>query len=222
MYNQRLYARVIFRKTGLLRFLGHLDVHRSFDRAIRRAKLPVEYSHGFSPHSLISFAMPLPVGVAGENELCAIDITGQWDPMAIYKALSRQLPAELGIVGVQVLARPKRSPFADLQLADYRAEICNIEPEKLQEAIEVLLQQDELIIHRQTKSKELDLNLRPRIYGLQVRNSNVLMRLGLTTEDLAKPDEVLWLLRQQLGEELQVRCLTRTAFWDLGQTPAEL
>src|SRR5664279_1928804 len=99
---ERAYARVIFRKTGLLRFLGHLDVLRTFDRAVRRAKLPVEYSQGFSPHAHLSFAMPLPVGVIGERELCAIDLASDWQPVAILKGLSRQLPQDLGIVEAQV------------------------------------------------------------------------------------------------------------------------
>lgn len=222
MLNQRVYARITFRKTGLLRFLGHLDVLRTFDRAIRRAKLPIEYSQGFSPHALLSFAMPLPVGIAGEGELCAVDLAVQWDPMAISKALSRQLPADLGVVGVQVLPRPKRSPFADLQRADYRAEFAGVTAEELQRVVDALGQQSELIVHRRTKSRELDLDLRDRIHGLQVRDSAVFMRLGLTDEDLGKPEEVLWLLRRESRQELKLECLTRVALWDQGQTPTEL
>jgi radical SAM-linked protein len=212
----RAYARVAFRKTGLLRFLGHLDVLRTFDRAVRRAKLPVEYSQGFSPHAHLSFAMPLPLGVAGERELCAIDLVSDWQPIAIMKGLSRQLPPDLGIVEAQVLPRTKRSPFADLIAADYRAEIAGVEPQKLQEAVETLLQRDELIIHRTTKSRELDIDLRGRIKELRSEDNSLFMRLGLTDDDLAKPDEVLRLLTQEMGP-LQVQCLTRTALWDQGE-----
>lgn len=212
----RAYARVTFRKTGLLRFLGHLDVLRTFDRAVRRAKLPVEYSQGFSPHAHLSFAMPLPLGVAGEGELCAIDLVSDWQPIAIMKGLARQLPPDLGIVEAQVLPRTKRSPFADLIAADYRAEIAGVEPQKLQEAVETLLQRDELMIHRTTKSRELDIDLRGRIKDLHTEDNSLFMRLGLTDEDLAKPDEVLRLLSQEMGP-LQVQCLTRTALWDQGE-----
>ncbi|MHB8993790.1 MAG: TIGR03936 family radical SAM-associated protein [Armatimonadota bacterium] len=212
----RAYARVTFRKTGLLRFLGHLDVLRTFDRAVRRAKLPVEYSQGFSPHAHLSFAMPLPLGVAGERELCAIDLVSDWQPIAIMKGLARQLPPDLGIVEAQVLPRTKRSPFADLIAADYRAEIAGLEPQKLQEAVERLLQRDELMIHRTTKSRELDIDLRGRIKELRSEDNSLFMRLGLTDEDLAKPDEVLRLLTEETGP-LQVQCLTRTALWDQGE-----
>lgn len=212
----RAYARIVFRKTGLLRFLGHLDVLRTFDRAIRRAKLPVEYSQGFSPHAHLSFAMPLPVGMIGERELCAIDLVSDWQPVAILKGLSRQLPPDLGIVEAQVLPRVKRSPFADLVAADYRAEIADVEPQRLEDAVAALLQRDELIIHRTTKSRELDIDLRSRIKVLRVEDGALFMRLGLTDQDLAKPDEVLRLLTQEIGP-VQVQCLARTALWDQGE-----
>lgn len=212
----RAYARIVFRKTGLLRFLGHLDVMRTFDRAIRRAKLPVEYSQGFSPHAHLSFAMPLPVGVMGERELCAIDLASEWQPVAILKGLSRQLPHDLGIVEAQVLPRTKRSPFADLVAADYRAEVAGLAPGQLTEAVQALGQREELIIHRTTKSRELDIDLRSRIKQLRAEDGTLFMRLGLTDQDLAKPDEVLRLLAQETGP-LQVQCLSRTALWLQGE-----
>lgn len=222
MLKDRAYARVTYRKTGLLRFLGHLDVVRTFDRAIRRAKLPVEYSQGFSPHALISFAMPLPVGVAGERELCAIELAADWQAQAVFKSLARQLPPDLGVVEAQILPLPKRSPFADLVAADYRAEITEITPERLQEAVAAFNSRAELIVHRTTKSRELDLDLRGRIKSLSVAANGLHMRLGLTNEDLAKPEEVIWLLSQELGQPLQVRCLSRTALWDHDEKPAPL
>ena len=214
MLSSRAYARIVFRKTGLLRFLGHLDVARTFDRAVRRAKLPVEYSQGFSPHANISFAMPLPLGVAGERELCAIELASDWQAMAIFKSLSRQLPADLGVVEAQIRPRAKRSPFADLAAADYCAEIAGIEPQRLQDAVAALLAREDLFIHRTTKSREVDLDLRGRIKDLSVKDGALWMRLGLTEADLAKPEEVLHLLAQELDAPLQLECLTRTALWD--------
>lgn len=213
---ERAYARVVFRKAGLLRFLGHLDVLRTFDRAVRRAKIPVEYSQGFSPHAHLSFAMPLPVGVAGERELCAIDLAGDWQPIAIMKGLARQLPADLGIVEAQVLPRVKRSPFADLVAADYRAELAGVGEQQLAEAVAALEARAELIIHRTTKSRELDLDLKGRLKALRAEGTTLHMRLGLTEADLAKPEEVLRLLASDLGP-LTVQCLTRTALWDQGE-----
>ena len=132
------------------------------------------------------------------------------------KGLARQLPYDLGIVEAQVLPRVKRSPFADLVAADYRAEIADLEPQQLQDAVAALLGRDELIIHRTTKSRELDLDLRGRIKELRAEDGALFMRLGLTDDDLAKPEEVLRLLAQDLGP-LPVRSMTRTALWDQGE-----
>lgn len=213
---ERAYARVVFRKTGRLRYLGHLDVVRAFDRAVRRAKLPVEYSQGFSPHAQISFAMPLPVGVAGERELCAIDLAADWQAIAVFKGLQRQLPADLGIVEAQVLPRPKRSPFADLVAADYRVVVA-IAPETLAAGVAALEQQAHLPVRRTTKSRELELDLRGRIKSLVATGKVLQMRLGLTDEDLAKPDEVLRVLGEQLGRTVPVDSLTRVALWSAGE-----
>jgi radical SAM-linked protein len=219
MLRERTFALITFRKAGLLRFLGHLDVVRAFDRAIRRAKLPVAYSQGFSPHTLLSFAMPLPVGIAGEGEWAGLELTHEWDPRAVYKGLSRQLPPELGIVGVQMLQKTKRSPFADLGAADYRADLAEVDPEELAEAVRSLQRRDELVVHRTTKSRELDVDLRDRIYDLEARERSLLMRVGLGQESLAKPEEVLELLAREVGRPLPDACLTRLALYTERQLP---
>jgi len=218
MLKERTFALITFRKTGQLRFLGHLDVVRAFDRAIRRAKLPVAYSHGFSPHTLLSFAMPLPVGIAGENELAGLELAVEWDPRAVYRALARQLPPDLGVVGVQMLQKSKRSVFADLAGADYRAHIAGVETEMLQRAVRDLQAEHEWVVHRTTKSKDLDLDLKPRVYGLKVQEQALLMRLGLGPESLAKPEEVLELLARHLGQPAEA-CLSRLALYTQRQLP---
>lgn len=218
MLERRVYALVTYRKTGLLRFLGHLDIARAMDRAIRRAKLPVEYSQGFSPHARISFSPPLPVGVAGEAELMALDLAAEWSAAAVAKALDRQLPSDLGIVAAHVFRRPKRSPFSDLVAADYRADVVQSDPEQLAAAIEALLAAPSLRITRFTKSRVVEVDIRERIKDLQViPGPGVQMRLGMTAEDLVKPAEVLELLAQALGQDIPAHRLTRTALWFAGR-----
>lgn len=218
MLERRVYALVTYRKTGLLRFLGHLDIARAMDRAIRRAKLPVEYSQGFSPHARLSFSAPLPVGVAGEAELMALDLTAEWSAEAVAKSLNRQLPRDLGVVAVQVLRRSKRSPFSDLVAADYRADVVHCEQEQLAAAIESLLAAPTLAITRSTKSRVVEVDIRERIIDLAlIPGPGVWMRLGMTDENLAKPAEVLGLLAQALGQHLPAHCLTRTALWFAGR-----
>jgi len=178
----------------------------------------VAYSQGFSPHTLLSFAMPLPVGVAGENELAGLELAVEWDPRAVYKALSRQLPTDLGIVGVQMMQKSKRSVFADLAAADYRADIADVDAEALAEAVRALQAENEWLVHRTTKSKDLDLDLKPRVYGLKPQGGSVLMRLGMGQDSLAKPEELLDVLRRQLDQPLAAG-LTRVALYTERQLP---
>ena len=63
-----LKVRIKFTKTGSLKFIGHLDVMRYFQKAFRRAEVDVAYSKGFSPHQLLSFAAPLGIGLTSEGE----------------------------------------------------------------------------------------------------------------------------------------------------------
>ena len=67
--------RIKFAKRGSLIFISHLDFAHSFTRALKRAELPIKYSEGFSPHPKQVFALPLSVGMVGENELCDITLT---------------------------------------------------------------------------------------------------------------------------------------------------
>ena len=63
-----LKVRIKFRKYGVMRFIGHLDVMRYFQKALRRAELPVAFSGGYSPHMIMSFAAPLGVGTESLGE----------------------------------------------------------------------------------------------------------------------------------------------------------
>ena len=68
-------ARIKFRKYGSLRFIGHLDVMRFFQKVMRRADIPIAFSGGYSPHMIMSFAQPLGVGVTSDGEYFDIEIT---------------------------------------------------------------------------------------------------------------------------------------------------
>ena len=112
----RYYAIIKYAKAGLLRYLGHLDIARAFDRAVRRAQIGVKYSEGFSPRARITFPSPLPVGAEGTQELCGIELVAPAPAEQLFRALAPQLvkfaPAE-----VRVERGTTRSPFANLQVA---------------------------------------------------------------------------------------------------------
>src|SRR5919205_4482216 len=95
---QRL--RVRYAKRGRLRFTSHRDFQRALERALRRARVPMAYSAGFSPHPKISYAGAAPTGVASEAEYLEISVTSECDLVDLRRALDAALPEGLDILAV--------------------------------------------------------------------------------------------------------------------------
>ncbi len=216
---QRTYARIEYEKVGRLRFLGHLDVAAAFDRALRRATLPVAYSRGFHPRANLTFARPLPVGVGGLHELCGVDLEEHIDSATVGKRLHKQLPRGLNLLSAQVLPRQKRSPFADLNRVDYAIDIDpdEVEADELAKAVCGFLERDSINIRRETKSRLCTVDIRPGTYKLAVASSQELqlqMSLSLAQDDLVKPAEVLQVLGRLTGHtSLPAKLITRVKLY---------
>ncbi|MFO7947112.1 MAG: TIGR03936 family radical SAM-associated protein [Armatimonadota bacterium] len=199
----RFYTLVTYAKTGRMRFLSHLEIASVFDRAVRRARIPVEYSKGYTPRARIQFPMPLPVGAEGIKELCAIELAEYCDPTELLAALKPQLPM-LPVSDLQVLERGSKSPFTKLEAASYRAvaEFADsVSYERLVSAVEAIVERSELVINRETKSRVRKIDIRPHVYRLcaEKENAGLQMCLGFTQQTLVKPDEVLKVVASHLG-----------------------
>jgi radical SAM-linked protein len=92
---QRL--RVTFARGDLLRYITHLDLMRSWERAIKRAELPIAYSEGFTRHPQLALAAPLPVGATAEGELMDVFLASKVEPGVFHERLARQTPPGLSI-----------------------------------------------------------------------------------------------------------------------------
>src|SRR3989304_4165372 len=93
--------RVRFGRGPEVKFISHLDVMRFWERAFRRARIPLAYSEGFNPHPRISLAVPLAVGVTSEAELMDVFVSRTVSPHWFTDAVRQQLPAGIEILGVQ-------------------------------------------------------------------------------------------------------------------------
>ncbi len=201
---QRIYARIEYRKAHRLRFLGHLDVATVFDRAVRRAQLPVAYTEGFHPRAKITFAQPLPVGTAGIGELCAIDLVERPPTQQLAKHLSRELPGGLDLVSVQILPRTKRSPFADLARADYLLVIAadEVDLNELRQAVDSFTAAEIITVERETKRHTRQINIRPGTHELSLKTDgtpHIQMSLSLRPDDLVKPVELVEVLAERMA-----------------------
>lgn len=140
---QRL--RIRFSRGEAVKYITHLDMMRFWERALRRAGIPLAYSPGFTPHPRISLAAPLPIGVTSEAELMDIFLTKRISPHSFIQATSRQLPPGIDILEVQEVSLELPSLQSQLRYAQYRVEVeSNKSLEEVQSALRSLLQAEHL------------------------------------------------------------------------------
>ena len=82
-------VRIRFEKTGIMRYVGHLDLMRFFQKAVKRSGLPIRYSEGFNPHQIMSFASPLGVGITSDGEYMDLTLSAEMscDEISTYQIL---------------------------------------------------------------------------------------------------------------------------------------
>ena len=118
---QRL--RVKFSRGDELKFISHLDLMRCWERALRRAQVPLAYSEGFTPHPRMSLGVPLALGVTSEAELMDVNLTRWVSPHWFSSGVAQQLPAGLTILAVFAVALTLPSLQSAVRLAEYRVEV---------------------------------------------------------------------------------------------------
>jgi radical SAM-linked protein len=143
--------RIRYAKRGRLRFTSHRDIQRAFERALRRAEVPMAYSAGFSPHPKVSWAGAAPTGVASEAEYVEIGVIRVLDPAELAKALDDSLPSDLDILEI-VEAAPASNLMERLEASLWEIRLPGIGPEAAREAVDAFLGADEVIVERMTKN----------------------------------------------------------------------
>lgn len=192
--------RVQFARQKQARFVAHLDLARAFERAARRAELPVVYSQGYNPRPKMSFAAPIPVGITGREEYVDIELKQPYSLMDLARNLAAALPE--GIQVKQVRRVPKKAPalMAVVGRADYTARgnlAAEVSGRRLREIIASFLEQKEILVTRQRKQKEKKINIRPGIFlfngSIAGETSEIILEMGLKTgsEGSVRPEEVL-------------------------------
>ena len=184
-----------------MRWISHLDLKRTLERAIRRAEIPIQLTQGHNPHPKLSFGPPLPVGATGDAELMAMHLAEPVDPEEIKERLNRQLPPGLEIVEIWSLPPHRRKEtFGDIDIAEYYIAIGGLAaPPDLDERVRKLLSSEEVIVQRGGERPERTVDLRPFILGVEVAKTEakeVILRARLCTGSHggARPQEIVQLL----------------------------
>ncbi|TEX50348.1 MAG: radical SAM protein [Actinomycetales bacterium mxb001] len=159
--------RLRYAKRGRLRFASHRDFQRAFERALRRAEVPMAYSAGFSPHPKISYANAAPTGTASEAEYLEIGVSERCEADDLQRRIDQALPPGLDIVEV---VEARTSDFIQrLEASRWRIELPGVEPEVAAQAAQALLAAPEVVVERLTKNGMRRVEVLPAIVDLHVR-----------------------------------------------------
>lgn len=219
---------VAFEKTDRVRHIGHLDLMRAMQRALRRSGLPIRYSQGFNPHVVLSFASPLPVGVSGAEELMDVALQEDITEAQFAALLAPALPASLPLVSVRAIDDRHPALMAQLKTALYTGELFGAQATKIAEAIAPILAMDEIIALRKTKSGEKPCDIRPMIHELSANMApedsiTLSFRTSLTEKETLKPDLLLRTLAKEVDVEAPDMRLRRIRlFGELDRLPVPL
>lgn len=182
--------RLKFRKIGPLKFIGHLDLMRTFQKIFRQAGIPIAYSEGFNPHQIFSIAAPLSVGVTSEGEYLDMKLVQNMDANEIVNRINQCCPNGLSIDSAIVISEKEPSAMASVSAAKYT--IIQADIVITNEVVNKLATQESLIIKKKNKKGKInDLDIKPGIYNIFVDEQKILMTLATGSTLNVKPEAVL-------------------------------
>ena len=202
--------RIKFKKYGPVRFIGHLDVMRFFQKCIRRAEIDIAYSQGFSPHQIMSFAAPLGVGLTSDGEYMDIEchtVTSSRDMIARLNAAS--VPG-IEVVSVKELPEGAGNAMASVAAASYTVRFREGREPQFDYIGELpaFLAQENILITKETKKSTLEIDLKPGIYECKANeDKSIYMLVDASSAGNIKPIQVIEAYLAAHGETLQENAL---------------
>ncbi|MBW4546106.1 MAG: TIGR03960 family B12-binding radical SAM protein [Symplocastrum torsivum CPER-KK1] len=215
---QRL--RVWFGKHGEMALVSHLDLVRLYDRAVRRASLPIAYTGGFHPNPRIMIANALPLGATSDGEIVDFELSQAMDVEQFKERLASQLPEDIPVYQVEEVSLTAPAATQVLERAEYCITVAASEGaslQQLQDWIEVIKRQEAIWWEKTTKSrKKQQVNLRDRLFELELVESDkpeayptdsaVVRYVGSCRNDgtLLRPEHLVYMLDQVSQQEWEL------------------
>lgn len=201
-------VRITFTKQGALRYIGHLDLHRLWERAMRRADLPLAYSQGFHPQPKISLAAALPLGFSSRGEVLDVRLNEEVSVEDISSRLKDNLPPDINVREIKSV--DERLPALQTQVLSAAYDVRLTEPidgSELKRKMESVMMTEFIIRERRGKSYDL----RPLIEMMSVitqADGTGWLKMTLAAREGAtgRPEEVL----AALGIEPETARVERT------------
>lgn len=188
--------RIKFSKTASMKFIGHLDLMRYFQKAMRRAEVDIAYSGGYSPHQIMSFASPLGLGATSVGEYMDIEVNSTHSSKEMVKILNDVMVDGIEIFSYGILAEDSKNAMSIVSAADYLVDFKEnlfLDVEEFHKKINDFYNQDTIIILKKTKKSEKEVDIKPFIYSIK-NNENknaVFMKLATGSVNNLKPKLVM-------------------------------
>ena len=186
--------RIKFAKEGAMKFIGHLDIMRYFQRAIRRAGIDVAYSEGFSPHMIMSFANPLGVGLTSEAEYFDLVIHTAYPSQELIDRLNAVMVEGMRVLNVVQVPEEKASKAMSLvAAADYLVRFRYPEtlPTDWREKFSTFMEQPSVTVTKKTKKGEKEIDIRPLVYGWHFEEDGIFLQVSSGSSDNLRPELVV-------------------------------
>lgn len=195
--------RIKFSKYSSMIFIGHLDMMRYFQKAIRRAEIPIAYSAGFSPHQIMSFAAPLGVGLYSNGEYLDIELTEEMPTEEMKARLNNTMVEGVDVLSVKALPEDAGNAMASVAAAGYTVRIRpGHEPSFIfGDRFESFMSQEEIPFEKETKKSSKVLNLKEGIFDYRAGDETIYLLVDASSSGNLKPGMVMEAYYGFLGEK---------------------
>ena len=186
--------RLRYAKRGPLRFASHRDLARALERALRRARVPMAFSAGFSPHPKISYVGAAPTGAASEAEYVEIGLAERRDPEEVRAALDASLPPGIDVLECVEAAGGSGSLADRIDAATWRVELPGVSLAELAPAVEAFLAADVVTVAKRTKNGLRDVDARAAVTSASAAEEAGCAILHMVVRQVTpavRPDDVL-------------------------------
>ena len=190
-----------------MKFIGHLDIMRYFQKVMRRADVDIRYSEGFSPHQIMSFAAPLGVGLESRGEYVDIEVLSTDSSKEMLRRINENMVEGMEALSYRALPDDAGNAMSLVAAADYEVRFREgYEPEDLEAffaGIPEFLKKEEILFLKKTKKGEKEINIRPQIYQMEARPEHkIFLQIATGSAANLKPDAVLRAYAESRGETL--------------------
>ena len=199
--------RIRYTKRGKIRFIGHRDVARIWERTLRKANIPVLYSQGFSPHPRISFGLALPTGFESEAEYVDIYLgeeffMNDFDSKSIQQDIDRALPVGMDALGIGIVSTSEDSLQEAVDSCIWEVRVSGVGVEEFKKIRDEMFSRDSLNIERERKGKLLVEDVRQQVHSMDITEEHedgvtILTELG-TKPRVLRPTDLLKRINSEL------------------------